>query len=66
MPRARKLLRINVFSATFLPDAYLPDFYSCTKHIDFAKLKQGLPFLQSDIGNQYTNSCFSVAVPSHF
>ena len=26
MPQARKLLRINVYSAAFLPEAYLPDF----------------------------------------
>ena len=32
---ASTLLRINVFSATFLPEAYLPDFDSCTKYIDF-------------------------------
>jgi hypothetical protein len=32
---ASTLLRINVFSATFLPDAYLPDFDSCTKYTDF-------------------------------
>ena len=31
MPQARKLLRINVFSETFLPEAYLHDFDSCTK-----------------------------------
>jgi hypothetical protein len=32
---ALTLLRINVFSATFLPEAYLPDFESCAKYIDF-------------------------------
>ena len=34
---ASRLLRINVFSATFLTGAYLPEFDSCTKHIDFWK-----------------------------
>ena len=34
---ATMLLRFNVFSATFLPEAYLPDFDCCTKHIDFWK-----------------------------
>ena len=32
---ASTLLRINVFSATILPEAYLPDFDSCTKYTDF-------------------------------
>jgi hypothetical protein len=32
---ASTLLRINVFSATFLSEAYLPDFDSFTKYIDF-------------------------------
>jgi hypothetical protein len=31
------LPRINVFSATFLPEAYLPDFDSCTKYTAFWK-----------------------------
>jgi hypothetical protein len=32
---ASTLLKMNVFSATFLPEAYLPDFDSCTKYIAF-------------------------------
>ena len=32
---ASTLLRINVFSATILPEAYLPDFDSCTKYTDY-------------------------------
>ena len=34
---ASTLPRINVFWATFLPEAYLPDFDSCTKYTDFWK-----------------------------
>ena len=30
-----KLQHSDVFWATFLPEAYLPDFDSCTKHIEF-------------------------------
>ena len=34
---ASTLPKISVFWATFLPEAYLPDFDSCTKYIDFWK-----------------------------
>ena len=58
---ASTLLRINMFSATFLSEAYLPGIDSCTKytdilqrctkHIDFfAKLKLGLFFFQTVLG----------------
>jgi hypothetical protein len=35
MPQARKLLRIHLLSATFLPDAYSSDFGSCTKYTGY-------------------------------
>ena len=40
--------RINVFSATFLPEVYLPDFDSCTEYIGYLqRCTKHIDFLQS-------------------